>query len=358
MDGVGEYETLTISSFSRKSSFSQKLFSKCLPISLGLYYSAITSYLGFKINEGEYKVMGLSGYGKPTFYEKLKKVFWFEGGQFTWDEGLLDYSPLAKRLYTKELENLLGIPPAKDKKWVEKIADDIDIQVDKSTAAYCNLACSAQKLLTEIQINIIKYAIQISGINNICVAGGVALNTLANMEIDKLTNHKYFVFPPSGDAGSALGAAFLGFNKFYEGQNIFTKPKHYVPFLGSEYSDQDYRKSILDFKKVSIYDMHVEKLEKSGYVKWICDRLVQKKIVPIHIGRSEYGPRALGNRSLFAAGRFDEMKQKINCVVKKREAYRPYAPAIAKELVPKSFPGFDLSILDHPSHPLSYMACR
>ena len=368
MDGAGEYETVSIWKGIRPSSYLEKHWSADLPFSLGLFYSAITSYLAFRVNEGEYKVMGLSAYGKPIFQKLLSSIISFENGNAFIDVEYFDFGPNANRLYTNNFIEAIGYQPAIDTNWVNDI-DEVLGPTTEASKLYCDLACSAQEVLSAIQANLVNYALQLTGASSVCVAGGVALNSLANLQTDRQLNGLFYVFPPSGDAGSALGAAYLTLleDRRIEDQKVPTQVNNkklpikitapFSPYLGNSYTNEDYMHALrINTHQVIRNYTSIELVSQEEVAQWLTSILSTRGIVAIHCGRGEYGPRALGNRSILASANFPEMKERINLAIKKRESYRPYAPCIASSLASKYFGQDCLRVFVHASHPLRYMA--
>jgi len=356
LDGAGEFETVTIWDCDRSSNNMSKVWSAELPFSLGLFYSAITSYIGFAVNEGEYKVMGLSAYGSPRFTQVFSSIIGLNGENAFIDTNYFDFSASSDRLYTSKLQDLLGIKPAQDTAWVKDISDDKG-PLTSECQEYCDLAYSAQQTLTQIQSQLVSLSCRLTGHSALCLSGGVALNSLANLQTDRRLEGKLYVFPPAGDAGSAIGAAYLTRNLHSPQSLEVFQASSFNPFLGTDYSNDAYLRAIHGGLLPEIYQYDISKLSGSGEkVEWLLQLLVDHKMIALHQGRGEFGPRALGNRSIIASAQFPEMKERLNTLIKKREAYRPYAPAIALEIASKYF-GSDISnVLVHPSHPLRYMA--
>ena len=368
MDGAGEYETVSIWKGARSPSNLEKLWSADLPFSLGLFYSAITSYLAFRVNEGEYKVMGLSAYGKPNYKKLLSSIISFNDGNAFINSKFFNFGPNANRLYTNELIKAIGFHPATNTSWVNDI-DEILGPTSEASRLYCDLACSAQDVLSDIQSNLVKYALNLTGSTAICIAGGVALNSLANLQTDRQLNGQFYVFPPAGDAGSALGAAYLAYLKELSKGNgnpishngnkqiaiKITAP--FSPYLGSSYTNKEYLQALhKNTNKESRRYKMLELNNQEEIVHWLASTLCSRGIVAIHREQGEYGPRALGNRSILASAYFPEMKERLNLAIKKREPYRPYAPCVASSLAKKYFGQDCERVFVHESHPLRYMA--
>ena len=216
LDASGEYESASIFSCDRKNNRIEKIWSQELPFSLGLFYSAICNFLGFKVNEGEYKMMGLSAYGEPIYTQQLQEIINFTSVDGVlkgyMDRRYIDYAPSRDRLFTNELENLLDMESAKDTTWVKDITEANGASTNE-TIFYCNLAASAQAVAASIIVELAQHTREITGLDNLCFSGGCALNSLANRKVDKIMNGNLFIPPAPGDAGSSLGAAFLACRK-------------------------------------------------------------------------------------------------------------------------------------------------
>ncbi|MDW5324864.1 carbamoyltransferase [Plantactinospora sp. KLBMP9567] len=291
------------------------------PHSLGLLYSALTSYLGFSVNSDEYKVMGLASYGRPRYRSALDQVVSSgPGGQFRLDTRYL--APQAGgRLYTPELAELLGVPPR---------APGGDL-----TPAHRDLASSVQSLLEELLLEKLDHLYQLRPSDNLCYAGGVALNCVANTRLRRRAKFRdWFVPPAPGDAGSAAGAALLvhhrltGTRRLARLTDARLGPAHRGTVLaevltaaGVEYQD-------FTGREPELLDRVAELLAGGAIVGW-------------HQGRMEFGPRALGGRSILADPRDPGMRDRINRLVKKREEFRPFAPAVVAE---RAADFFDLDV--------------
>ena len=304
IDGVGEWETTTISS--GKQNVIDKKLKIDFPNSLGMLYSTITAYLGFKPNEGEYKVMGLAPYGdSKVYYDKLKKVitntsnkFWFNQKYFTWE-----YSD--KIMFNKKLCQLLELPPR--------------LPEDTLTQDHKNLAAALQKLYEEQFLLLVKTAKNITGSENLCLGGGCAYNGVANSLAYKYFKSIHVPFAPS-DAGSAIGACL----------NKHTKIS---PYLGPKFSKKGIIWSINQFKDFIKYD----EFEEDRLLNLVSKELYNQKIVAWFQGKMEFGARALGNRSILASPEDPKMREKLNHVIKKREGFRPFAPSVIEKYSQKYF---------------------
>ena len=311
LDAVGEWTT---TSYGYGKDNEIKLLKEIhFPNSLGLFYSAITAFLGFKVNNDEYKVMGLASYGKPIYYNKLKRLIQVKkDGSFRLN---LDYFSYHYNLnmFSKKLEQEFFEPRMPESKIEQKHKD---------------LAASLQKLLEDIIVNIANHVYKETKLNRLCLAGGVALNCVANTEILKRTKFKeVFIQPAAGDSGGALGVA-------YHTYNIILKNKRKImehAFLGPEYSNEEIKEFLI--KK----NIKFEELEEKELLNNVAKLIYDNKIVGWFQGRMEFGPRALGNRSILANPLNKEMKDILNNKVKHREDFRPFAPTALKEEAHKYF---------------------
>jgi carbamoyltransferase len=305
IDGVGEFETVTISKGTGDSI--EKLYSINFPESLGMFYSTFTAFLGFKPNEGEYKVMGMAGYGDPqkyvpylkkTFKFNKESLFEFYSEYYTWE-----YSD--KIMFTSDLCNLIGRGPRLPEE--ELTQDDYDI------------AAAVQFIYEQEFCRILEKAKELVQSDNLCLGGGCAYNGLANTKAYKYYSSVHIPYAPS-DAGSAIGACLAS----YTG----VRKDNSVPYTGPAFNDTSIRTQ-LEFFGNKIY-----------YFKYPTEeRLLNKVAALIHSGNivgwfqgnMEFGARALGNRSILASPLRDGIKDKINSVIKKREGFRPFAPSCTVE---------------------------
>lgn len=301
IDGVGEWETVTISLGKDNDIF--KMYSINFPNSLGLLYSTITAFLGFKPNEGEYKVMGLAPYGNPAkFYDKLRitcpntEELGIDTKYFPWE-----YSD--KLMYNFKFSNLLGMLPR--------------LPEEEITQDHKDLAASLQKIYEEEFLKLVKKAKTLTNLDNLVLSGGCAYNGVANSLAYKFFKSVHIPFAPS-DAGSAIGACLYN----YEGP----RADNTSPYLGPEYSEDliknEISKSGLKFFKFENEDL---------LLKRVAGLISNDNIVAWFQGRMEFGARALGNRSILANPRNGSMRNKLNKVIKKREEFRPFAPSVLKE---------------------------
>lgn len=333
VDGFGDFAS-TITGF-----YDGKKLTTCdevlFPHSLGLFYTAITQYLGFPNYGDEYKVMGLASYGKPIFFEKIKKLFILEtkglfkldlkyflhhsgNVEMTW----LDGQPKISNVFSQELINLLG-PCRKNDEEIKQVHMDI--------------ASSAQKIYEEILIKIANNLYKKNPNDYLCLSGGCAMNSVANGVLYKFTNYKKIYIPASpGDAGGAVGAASVvnkTLNKTYQFSD--------TPYLGKGFSRNEIlkilQKNKLEINKITKIKNENIKVEFSNDIKDLLTNVAKKiyegSIVGMFNGRMEWGPRALGNRSILADPRNKDIRAILNLKIKRREEFRPFAPSILREKV-------------------------
>lgn len=301
VDGVGEWETVTISLGKDNDIF--KMYSVDFPNSLGLLYSTITAFLGFKPNEGEYKVMGLAPYGNPAkYYDKLREAC-LDTEELTIDTKYFPWEYSDKLMFNLKFSNLLEMLPR--------------LPEEEITQDHKDLAASLQKIYEEEFLKLVKRAKTLTNLDNLVVSGGCAYNGVANSLAYKFFKSVHIPFAPS-DAGSAIGACLYN----YEGP----KADNTSPYLGPEYSEEliknEISKSGLKFFKFENEDL---------LLKRVAVLISNDNIVAWFQGRMEFGARALGNRSILANPRNPSMRNKLNKVIKKREGFRPFAPSVLKE---------------------------
>jgi carbamoyltransferase len=316
VDGVGEHETITISN--AKDNRITKLKSINYPNSLGLFYSAFTEYLGFKPNEGEYKVMGLASYGDPSiYYDKIKKTIQFIKGDLVIDMSYFAWDYSDKTMITQKLWDLLGIPP--------RNREDKSIQDE-----YKHVAASVQKIYEEILIDVVNLSYELNMSPNLCLGGGCAYNGVANAQISKKTPYEKVWVPLSpSDGGSAIGAC-LHYINIKRGQK---RKGPLEAYLGPSFDEKSIFPEIEKFRGSIVFDH----LEINDLIEKVAEHLNSGKVIGWFQGRMEFGARALGNRSIIASPLFPGMQDKINLVIKKRELFRPFAPSVTLEDSTKYF---------------------
>jgi carbamoyltransferase len=312
VDGVGEIDTISYGSHKEKS-IKYKSVAQ-YPHSLGLFYSAMTSYLGFKPNEGEYKVMGLASYGSKSKYTKLVgQLIKFGAGRLNCDMDKFCWDRDDKLMFNHKLVEYLGILPRDSKEPI--------------TAEHEDLAFAVQQVYEDVLFAILN-SINTNGNPNLCLSGGCAYNGTANGKVFRNTKYKKLWIPSApSDAGSAIGACvhYIVLNDT-EFKGRITRN----PFLGPEYGYGRVVETI-DPSKIVKYNNDEELLTK------VAEELHNEKVIGWFYGSIEFGARALGNRSILASPLKAEMKDKINKVIKKREGFRPFAPMVLQDVQDKYF---------------------
>ena len=311
-DGVGEWATTTVA-IGRGNQLDIKKEIH-FPHSLGLLYSAFTYYTGFKVNSGEYKLMGLAPYGNPIYEDKVKKLIDIkEDGTFRLNQKYFNYAT-GLTMTSDLFHNLFGQKPR-------------DSKNERLTQFHMDIASSIQKVTEEIMIKLAKAIREEYGIKNLCLAGGVALNCVAN---GKILKEKIFeniwIQPAAGDAGGSLGAALALWYIDQDNKRIVNSDDDMRgSYLGAEFSQDQIEKelkSIGAYYEVSNYENLIDKTS---------DYLSKEKAIGWFQGRMEFGPRALGSRSILGDPRSDKMQKNLNLKVKYRESFRPFAPSVLKE---------------------------
>lgn len=344
MDGVGEYETTTVSV--ARGNRIERLYSASLPESLGLLYSAFTAFLGFEVNEGEYKVMGMAGFGEPLAYEKLRSLIELTpDGLFKLDQRYFSFRCPRDLPYTQALRDLFGIPRKHGADFrVPPKGQAPQDEVEASSQHYANIAASLQTVTEEAILHVVGKAVAHTGISNVVIAGGVGLNSLANARVQRELGVKLFVQPAAGDAGSALGAALHHYHC------TLGHPRKHVmvnPYLGAEYSDDDIEEALtINQLKAVRFD------DQKALIDAVVERLVRGEVIGWMQGRFEWGPRALGNRSILANPTRSDMQAIVNLKIKFREPFRPFAPSVLAEHAAEYF---DFSPPHSPSSPEHFM---
>tara|TARA_Y100000590_G_scaffold340069_1_gene387757 strand:+ start:1891 stop:3726 length:1836 start_codon:yes stop_codon:yes gene_type:complete len=311
-DGVGEWATTTVAIGKDNNLEIKKEIH--FPHSLGLLYSAFTYYIGFKVNSGEYKLMGLAPYGNPIYEEKIKKLIDIkDDGTFRLDQKFFNYAT-GLTMTNDRFNNLFGQKPRNPKK-------------NRITQFHMDIAASIQKVTEEIMI---KLAISIRNeykIKNLCLAGGVALNCVAN---GKILKQKIFdniwIQPAAGDAGGSLGAALaLWYIEYKNKRVINSKDDMNGSYLGTEFTQEEIEKELISL------GANFETVNYNELINRTSDFLLNEKAVGWFQGRMEFGPRALGCRSILGDPRSDKMQKNLNLKVKFRESFRPFAPSVLRE---------------------------
>ncbi len=330
VDGVGEWSTASVSI--GQGHTLQLLKELSFPQSLGLLYSAYTAFLGFEVNEGEWKVMGLAPYGKPIYKNKIKSmVEQHTDGSISLDLSYFSFHYSNRRSFSDKFTTVFGQPI--DPKESHKI-----------TQYSADIAASIQSVTEDLLVTIAKVVREETGKKYLCLAGGVALNSVANYRIlNESGFDNMYIQPAAGDSGGALGAALYTYHHVLKN----TKRTHLThSYFGQQFSNKEIEKFLKDNA------IPHKKLSATTLIQYAADQIAKGKVVGLFQGRFEWGPRALGNRSILADPRNPKMKDIINSKVKFREAFRPFAPSV---LLEKASLIFDLP-KDYKHHiPLRFM---
>ncbi|MCA9447150.1 MAG: carbamoyltransferase [Candidatus Omnitrophica bacterium] len=318
VDGVGEWCTTT---FGVGEGNDLRLLNELrFPHSLGLLYSAFTYYTGFKVNSAEYKVMGLAPYGEPKYvdviYDEVIDVK--EDGSLSMNMDYFGYLT-GLRMTNSKFDKLMGGPPRK--------------QESKLTQREMDLARSVQVVTEEVILKMANHVHQVTGKKNLCMAGGVALNCVANGRLLREGPfEKIWIQPAAGDAGGAVGAAYAVYYRYLKNERK-AKPADSMKgsYVGSHYSDDEIEQYLKS--EGAVYT----KIEGASYLDAVVDRLADEKVIGWFQGRMEFGPRALGGRSIIGDPRSREMQSVMNLKIKYRESFRPFAPSVLEEHMPEVF---------------------
>ncbi len=319
LDGVGEWTT---TSFAIGKGSDLKVVKEIhFPHSLGLLYSAFTYYTGFRVNSGEYKVMGLAPYGEPRYADLIREklITVADDGSFKMDMSYFDYAT-GLTMTNKKFDALFDGPPRTSE--------------TELTQKEMDLAASVQKVTEDIVLDLAKGIAKETGERNLCLAGGVALNCVAN---GKLLREKIFdniwIQPAAGDAGGALGAALSTWYQHHNKERITTSQRDAMKgaYLGPEFTDKEIE------AELKACGAKFKRLSEAEMIEEVASALADEKAVGWMQGRMEFGPRALGGRSIIADPRSPVMQKQLNLKVKYRESFRPFAPSIIREYVGEWF---------------------
>lgn len=316
VDGVGEWETTTMGAGRGTEITLQEVIN--FPHSLGLLYSAFTGYLGFKVNSGEYKVMGLAPYGRPVFERQIwdNLVRMAPDGSFSLNQKYFAYTH-GLRMVNRQFEQLFGQGSRDPESGLEQFHKDV--------------AASIQAVTNDLMVTMAQQALDRSGVSDLCLAGGVALNCVANEAIlSRTTARRLFVQPAAGDAGGALGAALDVYHSVLRRERSWSQDS--VAY-GPSYSDEE----IGDV--LSSIGISAKRLTRGELLTSVASAVEAQHVVGWFQGRMEWGPRALGFRSILADPRNPDNQRRVNLKVKFRESFRPFAPAVPDELFDEWFEG-------------------
>lgn len=312
IDAVGEFATATLWYYN--DSKLSRLETLRLPNSLGLLYSAITQFCGFKVDSGEYKLMGLSPYGKSLFLDKIHALC--RGSDIfnlKIDLKFFDFF-YGNKMFTKELNTLFGVAP----RIPESELDEV----------YTHIAASLQEYTSGIILNTVRRLVRRYKIDKLCLSGGVALNCVSNGNLSReLRDVEISIFPHPGDGGSCVGAAVKATQRLSGNISLleFEKKESQSACLGSSYPEEETEQLLKELK------VNYSKYDYPLLCNVIADNLLQDKVIGIHNGRSEFGPRALGNRSIIALAKSPDNQRRVNLKIKYRESFRPFAPVMLKK---------------------------
>ncbi|WP_420643975.1 carbamoyltransferase [Candidatus Leptofilum sp.] len=364
VDGVGEWTTATVGKGTAgwqhstnghhpPSSNSIELFSEVkFPHSLGLLYSAFTAFLGFRVNNGEYKVMGMAPYGQPTRMEDVYKLIEVgDDASFRLNMDYFSFHHSTKQTFSNKFVELFGEPRVHDSIFYtptthpKKDHPRWDEETAKRNQHYADIAASIQRVTEDMMLRMVNYAHKTTGLKNLCMAGGVALNSVANGRIMREGPFEnVYIQPAAGDSGGALGAALYAYHV------LLGKPRQFVmenAYLGKAYTPDEINAAI---EATGFPYERIDDMDKKATM--MVEDIMASKVISLYQGRFEWGPRALGNRSILADPRSAEMKSVVNERIKFREPFRPFAPVVLEERAPE----FWENLGNHQgSYPYRYM---
>ena len=315
VDGFGDQFCTSIHHVINENNI-KELWTSEYPHSIGLFYSAITDYLGFAVNEGEYKVMGFAAFGKPIYYEELQKTIKLEDDKLILDTKYYDFVRSTQNSYSKTLQDIFKLPPRES---------HLPLEIgDKNFNEYANIAASAQKVTENLLEKLMRLAYKLSGEKKFLLSGGVAMNSSALRKLGRLEFVDEINIPPSpGDSGACIGAAYFGYIKDNP-KNTNTVSAKLYPGLSK--SNDDFYENIL--KKIA---------DKNNLIDKAVELIENNEILATCYENIETGPRALGNRSLICNGHNQELISKLSVQIKNRSPFRPTAPAVLREDASKYF---------------------
>ena len=339
IDGVGEWTTTALGrataswedgALNRIDLTSELRF----PHSLGLLYSAFTAWLGFEVNEGEYKVMGMAPYGHPLYLDRLKQMLTIhDDGSFHLNMDYFSYHYSPERTFNDRFVDLWGKPRIHDAEFFcETTGHDLTGReaIAKRNQYYADVAASIQRLTEEMLLKMVNHLHEQTGLDHLVMAGGVGLNSVANGRIMRESPfEQVYIQPAAGDAGGALGAALYAYHVLLQQPRRFVMEHAYY----GEAFDEDTCREFLEVNNIPYEFVEDERL----LVDRVSDALVSGQVVGLFQGRFEWGPRALGNRSILADPRTAEMKNIVNVKIKFREPFRPFAPVVPEERAAEFF---------------------
>ncbi len=338
IDGVGEWTTTTLGygCASWQDGGENEILryqEQRFPHSIGLLYSAFTAYLGFRVNNGEYKVMGMSPYGEPRYMDEISKIIKLYGdGSFWLNMDYFSYHHSTERTFNQKFVDLFGSPRSPEGEFfTSKTNPDLnpnDHRV-KENQRFADIAASVQRVTEEAILSMLNALYERTRVKRVCMAGGVTLNSKANGRILRETPfEELYIQPAAGDSGGALGAALYIYHAVLKQPRKFIQQHNY---WGKSYPCDETR-VFLDENDIS-YDQY----EDDEIAEQVVMDIISGRIVGLYQGRFEWGPRALGNRSILADPRLAEMKEIVNDKIKFRESFRPFAPVVLEEKADQYF---------------------
>ncbi len=331
LDGVGEYDTMAIGHGcgDRITPLARVPF----PHSIGLFYSAMTAFLGFEVNDGEYKVMGMAAYGRPRLAAAMRALFDIQGdGTFRLDQTHFNFLTPQETVLTRSLTDWLGPPRQPNSLFrIGDGADDVNDGGAATSAHYADIAASVQRCTEDVILSIVRRALAHTGPRPVCLAGGVALNGLANGRIRRELDVPLYVHPAAGDAGGAFGAA-AWYHHQVAGRARMTPPA--TAYSGPAYDDAAMLRALESYSGAVRVTPCESNLDAANIAASL---LADGEVIGWFQGRTEWGPRALGNRSILASPLRADMKAVVNERIKFREPFRPFAPAVTADAAAQYF---------------------
>lgn len=344
VDGVGEWTTTTVGkatsywagdNSSGGSNNIDLFYEQRFPHSLGLLYSTFTAWLGFRVNNGEYKVMGMAPYGEPRYVDRVHKIFQQNAdGSYQLNLDYFGFHQSVDSSYSGKFVDLFGKPRHPEADFFtmmtnpERAAEQAAM---KENQHYADVAASIQQVTEDALICICNNLHKQTGLDKLVMAGGVALNTRANYRLLRETPFtEIYIQPAAGDDGGALGAALWAYHV------VLGKPRNWVmphAYWGQSYSNAECRE-FLDSQGIKYEDYEGK---EETMLDIVAESMTQQKVIGLFQGRFEWGPRALGNRSILADPRTEEMKEVVNTKIKFREPFRPFAPVVLRDRAPEYF---------------------
>lgn len=342
IDGVGEFETASVSL--GQGNRVVRLSHVNFPDSIGLAYSAYTAFLGFEVNEGEYKVMGLAGYGRPNRVSDVRKTLDVRKSRFFTSRKYFNFNDSTDLFITDAFKRLFGHPCEPGAQFTVNNSGDEPLKLLAESQHFADIAASVQVVTEEAILSYVQNAVLRTGVRKVAMAGGVALNSLANSRLSRELGVDLYVHPAAGDAGAALGAALW----HYCVKCDRPRPKA----LESAYLGGSYDSVIEEALKTGGFTSWHRYEDERSLIQTAAEMLVEGRIIGWFQGRSEWGPRALGARSILSRPFPCEIRDVINERIKFREQFRPFAPAVLAECAHEYF---EMAPADRITQPETYM---